>query len=333
MMKNNKLQKKIPTGWKFEQMIHLVTSIVSGKSDTKSESGVFPIYGSTGIIGHKEKSDYSGNKIKNDLHKLVFGSGQPLITGGHFKKINLLLPPLPEQNRIVAVLEVWDGAIEKLVEKIEIKKRIKKGIASQILNCELSIINGKKIQAPKLRLPGFSGEWETVKLGDVCNIKKGKQLNKDDMIINGKYPALNGGIGASGYTNEWNTKENTITISEGGNSCGYLNFNKEKFWCGGHCYAVNPKKNIDNLYLYQFLKVKQSKIMCLRVGSGLPNIQKKALDNLILEIPKTQKEQTAIAEILTTADLEIEALEKRKKIIEDQKKYLLNNLITGKIRV
>ena len=78
-------------------------------------------------------------------------------------------------------------------------------------------------------------ERKKIKLVDICEISKGSQLNRTDMVDDGKYYVQNGGIDISGYTNEYNTEENTISISEGGNSCGYVNYNKEKFWAGGHC--------------------------------------------------------------------------------------------------
>ncbi len=258
-------------------------------------------------------------KFQDDISNMLVGSSYPAINSSDVANIKLPLPPLPEQNRIVSVLETWDKSIQNLNKKIEIKKQIKKGLMQDLLT-------GKK------RLSGFKDKWEFVKLTTICSIQKGKQLNKENMIEDGIYPALNGGIEISGWTNEWNTKENTITISEGGNSCGYINFNKEKFWCGGHCYAINPNKDIDNMFLYQVLKIRQDKIMTLRVGSGLPNIQKKSLDDLKILFPKTKEEQIAISDILTTADKEITKLEKKLSIIKDQKKYLLNNLITGAIR-
>jgi type I restriction enzyme S subunit len=73
------------------------------------------------------------------------------------------------------------------------------------------------------------------KLGDICEIRKGEQLNRSTLNDNEYYPVYNGGISASGYTSDWNQIENTIIISEGGNSCGFVNFIKTKFWQGGHC--------------------------------------------------------------------------------------------------
>ena len=63
--------------------------------------------------------------------------------------------------------------------------------------------------------------------------------------VEGKYPSINGGVDPSGYSNHWNDGENSITISEGGNSCGYVNYITQKFWLGGHCYSLKPKGNID----------------------------------------------------------------------------------------
>ncbi len=100
--------------------------------------------------------------------------------------------------------------------------------------------------------------WELKKIGKIANIKKGHQLNKLDMISNGKYPVINGGIEPSGYINNFNTQENTITISEGGNSCGYVNFISTKFWCGGHCYKLENIQ-IDKKFLFFLLKNEEKK--------------------------------------------------------------------------
>jgi type I restriction enzyme, S subunit len=147
------------------------------------------------------------------------------------------------------------------------------------------------------------GNWKQDSLVSICNIVKGEQLNKLDLEKSGDYPCINGGIEPSGYTNKWNRFENTITISEGGNSCGYINYLKEKFWSGGHCYTLQEIKDGFNIdYLYYVLKVNEYKIMGLRVGSGLPNIQQKAIKSFEIQYPESKPEQTRIAEILSTAD-------------------------------
>ena len=98
------------------------------------------------------------------------------------------------------------------------------------------------------------------------------------MLDEGKYEYLNGGTKASGTWNEFNVNGKTITISEGGNSCGYVNFMKEKFWCGAHCYYLFDVK-CKPKYLYYLLKGNQSNLMKLRSGACMPNIKKSDLGN------------------------------------------------------
>ena len=153
---------------------------------------------------------------------------------------------------------------------------------------------------PRIRFKGYTDAWEQRKLGEVANIQKGQQLGKAEMSNNGAFYVLNGGMEPSGYTNQYNTFANTISISEGGNSCGYVSLNLEQFWSGGHNYTLqNPR--IDTFFLYQWLKRHEKGIMALRVGSGLPNIQKSALQDVIVAYPK-KSEQRAIAEILNKID-------------------------------
>ena len=145
--------------------------------------------------------------------------------------------------------------------------------------------------------------WGKINLEDVCLIKKGEQLNKLDLESAGDYPCINGGISPSGYTEKWNTKANTITISEGGNSCGFVNMLRTDFWSGGHCYSLlDIKDKVDNEFLYYALKGRESLIMDLRVGSGLPNIQQKAIKKFEFVYPKDKTEQTTIAIILSKTD-------------------------------
>ncbi len=173
------------------------------------------------------------------------------------------------------------------------------------------------------------GEWEKIPIGKLCKITKGRQLNKIDLLKSGDYPCLNGGIEPSGYTAEWNTEANTITISEGGNSCGYINFMRTRFWSGGHCYSLlDIIDDINRSFFYQALKGNEKSIMALRVGSGLPNIQRKALASFEITYPTSKLEQSKISEILSTVD---KAIEQTVQLIEKYKRIktgLMQDLLT-----
>ena len=139
-------------------------------------------------------------------------------------------------------------------------------------------------------------EWK--KLGDVCEITKGKQYNRNKMLLIGKYPVINGGINPSGYIDIFNERENTITISQGGASAGYVNFISSKFWLGAHAYCIRPKKeNLNNKYIYHILKYKEIELKDKKEGAGIPSISKVVLYNLQIPVPSLET-QERIVEIL-----------------------------------
>ena len=253
------------------------------------------------------------------LSKYVQVGALPSYNASDLANIKILLPPLAEQEKIAEILGTWDSAIEKLTALIAAKRLQKKGLMQKLLTAQI-------------RLPGFTGEWQKVKLGEIASISKGEQLGRLEMTETGIYPVINGGISKSGLTDSYNREKDTITISEGGNSCGFAAFMKERFWCGGHCYALsNLQTNLH--FLFQILKFEESDIMRLRVGSGLPNIQKSSLDSFSLCIPTDISEQKAIADILSKADEEIDLLTRKLDLLQSQKKGLMQQLLTGKIRV
>ena len=129
--------------------------------------------------------------------------------------------------------------------------------------------------------------WQSISLGKIAHLQKGKQKNRNDIseVRNDKetYPVYNGGKEKSGYTDEYN-RNDSIIISEGGNSAGYVNYIAGKFYSGGHNYSIEPQ-NIDSSLLYLILLRNQSRIMNLRTGSGLPNIKISSLKSFKIFIP------------------------------------------------
>lgn len=246
-------------------------------------------------------------------------SGQPGISAEEYGNLPIPCPPIKEQQKIVEVLETWDKAIQLTRKLIEQKELQKKYLMQQLLT-------------GRTRLKGFSNKWGNYKLQELSKIHKGKQLNSTELTATGEYPCLNGGITPSGYTHNWNSEKNTISISEGGNSCGYVNWNPKRFWAGGHCYTLSELK-ADPEFLYFLLKYKEKYIMSLRVGSGLPNIQRNSLENLILYVPNNREEQSRIGRLLVGVDLGGELLQKRLAQLEEQKKGLMQILLTGKVRL
>ena len=243
---------------------------------------------------------------KRYIHKYIETGTQGNLNAKLIKNFKIKIPSKEEQEKIANFLTCIDQKIELMEKEINKQSKYMKKIRENILNDNSD--NSNKVQ-----------------LKEICIINKGKQLNKTNMINDGKYYVLNGGKTPSGFTNSWNVPENTISISEGGNSCGFVNYNVQKFYCGGHCYYLtNISDEIDPLLLYHCLKMNENKIMNLRVGSGLPNIQKKDLEKYKLYIPTKNHEK--ITYLLNNINLKIDLNKEKLNHLKQFKKGLLQKM-------
>ena len=220
-------------------------------------------------------------------------------------KISLYFPSIEEQRKIAEFLSLIDERIATQNKIIEDLKKLKSAISERLLK-------------------GVKGS--TVLLSDICDIVKGKQINGENLSESGNYYVMNGGTELSGYYDDYNVEANTISISEGGNSCGYVQFNTSPFWSGGHCYSIQDiTDNVDNLYLYHYLKSKEDAIMKLRIGSGLPNIQKKDLAMFKIKIPAVEQ-QLKISTFLSSLERKAEIEERIQNALLKEKQYLLHQM-------
>ena len=139
-------------------------------------------------------------------------------------------------------------------------------------------------------------EWK--ELGEVCSVNKGKQLNKNLLTDDGLYPAYNGGQTYSGRTNDYNVEANTIIVSQGGASAGFVNFVETKFWANAHCYYILPDETqVNNRFVYHFLKMNQKYLMDFQHGAGIPALKSDKLTKLLIPVAPI-KIQEKIVQIL-----------------------------------
>ncbi len=149
-----------------------------------------------------------------------------------------------------------------------------------------------------------------VLLESVCQISKGIQFNKSDMNDSGTYPVINGGITASGYIEQYNQEENTITISQGGASAGYVNWIETKFWAGAHCYVLKPSDKVLNRYLFHFVKSKEQKLQECQYGAGIPALAKSTVASLQIPLPPLPVQQEIVRILDSFTELTAELNEK-----------------------
>lgn len=127
---------------------------------------------------------------------------------------------------------------------------------------------------------------EYLPLGELVDICKGAQLNRDSLSEEGAYPVINGGINPSGFWDEFNFEKDLITVSQGGASAGYVNWIPTRFWAGAHCFVLmNPKKEVLYRYVYFVVKAAERDLMQSQIGAGIPSVSVAKLASVEVPVP------------------------------------------------
>ena len=256
------------------------------------------------VVGYKGYA-FSSMSFHHQIRRIAQGTKIYSINSKNFSECYVGIPSKDEQQKIADLFRLIDERIATQSKIIEDLKKLKSAISENLF---------KDVKG------------NIVMLSEICEIIKGKQINGEFLSESGKYYVMNGGTEPSGYYNDYNVEANTISISEGGNSCGYIQFNPSPFWSGGHCYTIQKiADNVDNLYLYHYLKSQEDAIMKLRIGSGLPNIQKKDLAMFKIKIPAVEQQRT-ISTFLSSLERKAETEEMLLNAMKKEKQYLLRQM-------
>ena len=256
------------------------------------------------IVGYKGYA-FASFAFHKQIRRITQGTKIYSIGTKNFNETYVGVPSIEEQTKIARLLFLIDERISTQNKIIEDFKKLMSAIYQNVF---------------------YRNEASFVSLGDICSIVKGQQLNGDSLSKNGDYYVMNGGVSPSGYYSAYNNEPNTISISEGGNSCGYVQFNNERFWSSGHCYSLqNLSSDTNPMYLYHYLKYCENSIMKLRIGSGLPNIQKKDLSAFKIFLPNKES-QKQLASIFTSIDTKYSVEKILLSEYVNQKLYLLQQM-------
>lgn len=227
------------------------------------------------------------------------------------------LPPLPEQRAIAAALSDVDallGGLDRLIAK---KQGIKVAAMQQLLTGQT-------------RLPGFSGKWEVKRLGDVVQIRKG-QLITSSTLLPGDIPVIAGGKQPAYFHASANRFGRTVTISASGASAGYVALYDEPIFASD-CSTISESESYCLDFVFYQLLCKQQAIYKAQTGGAQPHIHAKDLNPLFFSFPALP-EQTAIATILSDMDTELAALQVRRSKTQALKQAMMQELLTGRIRL
>ena len=261
-------------------------------------------------------------KLQQVLH--IFGRFANGITrysliNATYKAVPVLLPPLEEQKKIAEILSLWDKAIEQTKELIAYKEKQKKGLMQALLT-------GKK------RLNGFTDEWKTTKLGEVCSITTGNK-NNEDKIENGIYPFFVRSKQIE-KINSYSYDGEAILVPGDGNIGDIYHYINGKFDFHQRVYKISDFKSIYAKFLFYNMQVFFKKRAISQTSKATVNsLRMDTFTQYNVFIPCNIAEQEAIADILSSADEEINLLNKQLELYTEQKKGLMQNLLTGKVRV
>ena len=206
------------------------------------------------------------------------------------------------------------GAQEALLAK---KRDLKAAAMQQLLTGET-------------RLPGFTGEWEVKRLGEVCRITTGKKdVNEGNPA--GLYPFF---TCSRAYTYSDSYSFNTEAILIAGNGeVGNLHYFNGKFEAYQRTYVLSDF-TVHIRYLWHQLSTYLPDALGLgKVGSSIPYIKKENLLDFGFNIPVDPAEQIAIAAVLSDMDAEIAALEAQRDKTRALKQGMMQELLTGRIRL
>jgi len=259
------------------------------------------------------------------------GAGRYKLTKNALSQIPIALPPLPEQKAIAEVLGDVDRLINACDKLIAKKRDIKQGAMQELLT-------------GRSRLPGFSGEWEVKKLGDVCWVNQGLQIPIEQRFKN---PVPNSKVYITiQYLNNSKDVEfikdysasvccteedilmtrtgNTGIVVSGVNGVFHNNFFKINF----------DKSSIERQFLIEYLSSNNlQRVILAKAGiSTIPDLNHDDFYSIPIVIPSLE-EQKAIAQILSDMDSEIEALEKKRDKYKLVKQGMMQELLTGKTRL
>lgn len=298
------------------------------------------------------------------LNRLVFGSGQPLITGTQLKALSLALPPLPEQRAIAEALGYVDGLLDGLDLLITKKRDLKQAAMRQLLTGQTRFPGEWEVK------PGYKQtvvgiipeEWEVAPLSrEIEQLEAGVSVNSVDEELRSyaheqailKTSAISGGkflphehkkiaprdIGRA----KLNPRRDTIIISRMNTpdlvgECGYVDANYKNLFLPDRLWMtrIRPRSDVCVRWLNYLLSSKPYKARIKELGTGtsgsMKNIAKDAL--LALPIPyPSGEEQRAIAAALRDMDAELAALEQRREKTRALKQAMMQELLTGKTRL
>ena len=232
----------------------------------------------------------------------------PNVSQAKLSSIQIPIPSLDEQNRIVGILDTFTASIDNLKEQIAQRRKQYEHYRDQLLDLE-----GKE-----------GVEMKT--LGEVCEMERGVRVVKKDLQEEGVIPVYQNSLTPLGYYEKSNYPKNTTFVICAG-AAGEVGYSKVDFWAADDCTCIVCPISISSRYVYYHLMVKQHLLKAQVRKASVPRLSKDVIAKQQVFIPSLQ-EQQRIVSILDTFEASIQNLEAQLSQREKLYEYYRNKLLT-----
>lgn len=273
------------------------------------------------------------------FYSCVVGSNYPALNNSDVDNLRIPLPPLPEQKKIAEILSAWDRAIALTDRLIDAKQRLKKGLMQQLLTGRMRFAEFGKAVRKKGELPE---EWKGYKLGACFAEHKETAPDLPLLAITSECGVIpRGEVGRKDTSNADKSKYKRIAP-------GDIGYNTMRMWQGvsavstlegivSPAYTIcTPKKGHSSNFFGYFFKYPPMINLFHRFSQGLVsdtlNLKFRNFSQVKANVP-SEAEQIRIASVLSISDREIELMQKKEIALREQKKGLIQKLLTGEVRV
>ncbi|HDP9000027.1 TPA: restriction endonuclease subunit S, partial [Escherichia coli] len=245
----------------------------------------------------------------------------------------VLTPPVAEQKKISQILSTWNKAISVTEKLLANSQQQKKALIQQLLTGKKRLLDENGVR--------FSGEWCTCTLSEVAHIIMGSSPKSEAYNDNGLgLPLIQGNadikcrvscprVYTSDITKECTPGDILLSVRA---PVGTVALSQHKACIGRGISAIKSKRKMSQSFLYQWFLWFEPKWCYLSQGSTFESINSDDIKTLKLSVPNFE-EQQKIAAVLSAADTEISTLEKKLACLKNEKKALMQQLLTGKRRV
>ena len=294
--------------------------------------GRFSITNVCGLISNVDKAlsidflYYWLNKVAKGY--VYQGMGNPKLMSNVMETIEIPLPPLEIQKKIVECLDKFSALAAELQAELQLRRKQYEYYRTQLLTPHSDCNSATKPDDAQWEFQRYTKgiakvyDWQWKTLGEVCTILRGKRLTKSELSADEQYPVFHGGIEPLGFYKECNREADTVMIINVGASAGTVGYSDKKFWSSDGCYCLSKSDLFIPKFMYYLLQKGELELKSKVRYAGIPTLDSDVIKRIKIPLPSLA-EQARIVAILDKFEKLITSMEEGipAEQIRQQKRY------------